>query len=120
MENKSIIVPSTLVSRNGVATYSLKMPNFYECDVSLKLNNDCSSSVFLDHPAEGDLIVQELWTNSKYKIYFDLNANGELIAILPEGFDAYIDENGYLIVHTEDMVFEGIDFWYIQKDLEVQ
>ena len=102
MESKSIVVPSTLVSKDGIATYSLKLPNLHNCDVSLKLNNDCSSSVFLDHPKEGELMVQELWTNSKYKIYFDLNSNGELVAILPENFDAYIDENGYLIVQIND------------------
>ena len=120
MESKSIVLPSTLVSKNGHATYSLKMPNFYECDVSLKLNTECLDSVFMQNPSEGDLMVQELWVNDKYKIYFDLNSDGELIAILPEGFDAFIDENGNLIVHTEDMLFEGIDFWNLQDDFVIQ
>lgn len=122
MEAKTMILPVHLVSKDGRASHKIQTPNFWESGIDLRfyLCNDGDDTVFYNQEGiEGCLLFQEYWIG-KEKFYFDVNEDGELIAICPEGWDVMISPDGELIVYPEDTRFEGIGFWIIEDDFVVQ
>ena len=67
-------------------------------------------------------MLQEFWDSVEKKIYFDVNEKGELVAVFPEGYDGFIDENGDLILVEGSIEFptDGIGFWIIEDTFIVQ
>ena len=78
--------------------------------------------MYLDRPQDGSLMLQEFWDSVEKKIYFDVNEKGELVAVFPEGYDGFIDENGDLILVEGSVEFptDGIGFWIIEDTFIVQ
>ena len=97
-------------------------PLFKDMDVRLHVNVEKYNSVYLDRPQDGSLMLQEFWDSIEKKIYFDVNEKGELVAVFPEGYDGFIDENGDLILVEGSIEFptDGIGFWIIEDTFIVQ
>lgn len=97
-------------------------PLFKDMDVRLHVNVEKEDSVYLDRPQDGSLMLQEFWDSVEKKIYFDVNEKGELVAVFPEGYDGFIDENGDLILVEGSIEFptDGIGFWIIEDTFIVQ
>ena len=97
-------------------------PLFKDMDVRLHVNVEKENSVYLDRPQDGSLMLQEFWDSVEKKIYFDVNEKGELVAVFPEGYDGFIDENGDLILVEGSVEFptDGIGFWIIEDTFIVQ
>ena len=123
METKKIILPSQFISKpSGRGTYKVMPPFFKDMDVRLHVNVEKENSVYLDRPQDGSLMLQEFWDSVEKKIYFDVNEKGELVAVFPEGYDGFIDENGDLILVEGSIEFptDGIGFWTIEDTFIVQ
>lgn len=123
METKKIILPSQFISKlSGRGTYKVMPPLFKDMDVRLHVNVEKENSVYLDRPQDGSLMLQEFWDSVEKKIYFDVNEKGELVAVFPEGYDGFIDENGDLILVEGSIEFptDGIGFWLIEDTFIVQ
>lgn len=119
METKKIILPVEFITnQDGKASYRIKVPDKEGFMMSLHLNLDYESSVFLDRPKEGHLMVQEFWGNDKDRIYLEVDKNGHLLAVLPDGYDAFIDENGdfMLVQGSVREVTEGIGVMVIEGE----
>ena len=98
METKKVVLPSQLITTITGASYKIEPFDFKNVGVRLHIVQGDETSTFYDRPKEGSLMLQEFWDEVKSKIYFEINERGELIAIFPEGFDGFIDENGDLIL----------------------
>ena len=123
METKKIILPSQFISKpSGRGTYKVTPPLFKDMDVRLHVNVEKENSVYLDRPQDGSLMLQEFWDSVEKKIYFDVNEKGELVAVFPEGYDGFIDENGDLILVEGSIEFptDGIGLWFIEDTFIVQ
>ena len=123
METKKIILPSQFISKpSGRGTYKVMPPLFKDMDVRLHVNVEKENSVYLDRPQDGSLMLQEFWDSVEKKIYFDVNEKGELVAVFPEGYDGFIDENGDLILVEGSIEFptDGIGFWIVEDTFIVQ
>lgn len=122
MEAKIMTLPVYLTSSNGKASHKIQVPNFFESGIDLRFHLCVGedSSVFYNlGNIDACLLLQEYWIG-KEKFYFDMNEDGELIAICPEGWDVMLSPDGELIVYPEDVRFEGIGFWIIEDDFVVQ
>ena len=98
-QTKKVTLPSSFISNTDqTGVLKINVPNLGVVDIRFGLNVGEHPSVFFDRPESGDLMLQEFWENIGDKIYFDVNSQGELIAIFPEGMDGYIDGNGDLII----------------------
>lgn len=126
METKKVVLPSVFVSKpgspTGGASYGIYPSNFEGLDVRTHLGTEKEDSVYLDRPQEGSAMLQEFWDEVKKKIYFDVNTEGKLIAIFPEGFDGFLNNDGELILvqGTIEEVTDGIGVWVIGSTFEVQ
>ena len=99
METKKAILPSELISgTNGRASLKVRVPDFDGSFLSLHLGSEKETSVFLDRPQEGSLMLQEFWEDASKKIYLDISPQGDLIAVFPDGYDGFINEQGELII----------------------
>lgn len=111
MESKKVILPvEYITTKDGSGQFKAVPVEQNGTKVSIHLGSGDENSVFLDRPLEGHLMMQEFWTNENQKIYFEIDSNGHLLAILPEGYDAFVNEDGHLIlVHGEAVpVYDGI------------
>lgn len=99
METVKAILPSEFISGvDGRASLKIRVPDFDGTHLSFHLGTDKDSSVYLDRPEEGSLMMQEFWEDVAKKIYFDVSPQGDLIAVFPDGYDGFINENGELII----------------------
>lgn len=122
METRNMTLPVFLETKKDRASYKIQVPNFFESgiDIRFSMHIEESDSVFyIQDLLEGALLFQEYWIG-KDKFYFDMNEDGELIAICPEGWDVMIGPEGDLIVYPEGHRFEGIGFWIIEDNFVVQ
>ena len=115
METVKAILPSEFISGiDGRASLKIRVPEFDGTYLSLHLGTDKETSVYLDRPEEGSLMMQEFWENVENKIYFDISPQGDLIAIFPDGYDGFINENGELVVVKGKISVPGIGIgWMI-------
>ena len=115
METVKAILPSEFISGiDGRASLKIRVPEFDGTYLSLHLGTDKETSVYLDRPEEGSLMMQEFWENVDSKIYLDISPQGDLIAIFPDGYDGFINENGELVVVKGKISVPGIGIgWMI-------
>lgn len=99
MESKRVILPSEYVTKqNGKGTYKVSLPGENGTSLSFHVNVENESSVFLDRPQEGHLMMQEFWEKESQKVYCEVDSNGHLLVILPEGYDAFVNDEGHFIL----------------------
>ena len=117
METVKAILPSEFISGvNGRASLKIRVPEFDGTYLSLHLGTDKETSVYLDRPEEGFLMMQEFWENVDSKIYLDISPQGDLIAIFPDGYDGFINENGELVVVKGKISVPGIGIGWMIVD----
>lgn len=109
-------------AQQGKVRLRMSACNFDKLDIRFLIANHGERSAYLHPCKEGDLIFQEFWKSINEKIFFDINVNGELIAIFPKGYDGFINEQGKLVIvkGTAEQITDGIGFMEIPITFEVQ
>lgn len=107
METKKVKLPTTFAYDGEKKHFTLNVgvPNGRVVDIRFCLvNTDHPSDgafAFLSNPEDGSLLVQEYWEKENERVFFGINSEGELEAILPEGWDMEVDEEGNLLLSIE-------------------
>lgn len=101
METKKVILPTSLITTKSPGNLQMVVgvSSIEGLDIQLHLVDEVvEDTVYLERPNCGDLVMQEFWDSVSKKVFFDINTSGELIAIFPNGFDGFINEQGELII----------------------